>query len=129
MSLNIITIQGRLCADPDLRSTQAGKKVASFTLAVDRDFQRDEADFINCVAWEKKAEFVNQYFTKGQMALVTGRLQIRQWTDKEGGKRTAAEVVANEIHFCGPKQTQQGYAKSSTPDYTEAEDDGELPFD
>lgn len=130
MSLNIITIQGRLCADPDLRSTQAGKKVASFTLAVDRDFQRDEADFITCVAWEKKAEFVDQYFTKGQMALVTGRLQIRQWTDKEGGKRTAAEVVANEIHFCGPKQTPQGYAKSRTPDYTEIEDedDGELPF-
>lgn len=130
MSLNVITIQGRLCADPDLRSTQAGKKVASFTLAVDRDFQKDEADFIACVAWEKKAEFVDQYFTKGQMALVTGRLQIRQWTDKEGGKRTAAEVVANEIHFCGPKQTQQGYARTGAPEYTEIEDedDLELPF-
>lgn len=126
MSLNIITVQGRLCADPELRSTQAGKKVASFTLAVDRDFQRDEADFITCVAWEKKAEFVSQYFSKGQMALVSGRLQIRQWTDKEGGKRTSAEIVANDIHFCGPKPDS---GRADPPQFQDVqEEDGELPF-
>ena len=122
MSLNIITIQGRLTADPELRSTQAGKKVASFSLAVDRDFQKGETDFITCVAWEKKAEFVDKNFSKGQMALVTGRLQIRQWTGKEGGKRNAAEVVANEIHFCGPKAKVQE-SQAEDKDWPE-----ELPF-
>lgn len=104
MSLNHIIIQGRFCNDPELRSTQQGKKVVSFTLAVDRDYQKGEADFINCVAWNKTAEFVDQYFTKGQMAIVSGTLQIREWTDKEGNKRTSPEVVAERVHFCGKKQ-------------------------
>ena len=97
--LNHITIMGRLTRDPELRYTQSQTPVASFTLAVDRDFgSRDggekQTDFIDCVAWRQTAEFVSKYFTKGRMAVVSGRLQIRDWTDREGGKRRSAEVVA-----------------------------------
>ena len=119
MSLNHIVIQGRMTKDPDLRSTQQGKKVVSFTLAVDRNYQKGEADFIVCTAWNKTAEFVDQYFTKGQMAIVSGTLQIREWTDKEGNKRTSPEVVAERVHFCGKKQEPQ----------EEEVDDGDLPWD
>ena len=126
MSLNIITIQGRLCANPEMRSTSGGKTVASVTLAVDRDYQKGEADFIPVVAWNQTGTFLNDYFTKGQLALVTGRLQIRSYTDKDGNKRTVSEVVADRIHFCGPKQT---VGKPVSVEFTEAEDDdGELPF-
>ena len=97
--LNHITIMGRLTRDPELRYTQSQTPVASFTLAVDRDFGgRDggekQTDFIDCVAWRSTAEFVSKYFAKGSMAVVSGRLQIRDWTDREGGKRRSAEVVA-----------------------------------
>ena len=96
--LNHIVLMGRLTRDPELRQTQSGVNVASFTLAVDRDFQsRDsgekQTDFIDIVAWRNTAEFVSKWFTKGQMAVVSGRLQIRDWTDREGGKRRSAEVV------------------------------------
>ena len=102
--LNHITIMGRLTRDPELRRTGSGIAVASFTLAVDRDFGgRDggerETDFIDCVAWRQTGEFVSKYFTKGRMAVVSGRLQIRNWTDKDGNKRRTAEVVADNVYF------------------------------
>ena len=102
--LNHITIMGRLTRDPELRRTGSGIAVASFSLAVDRDFSpRDggerETDFIDCVAWRQTGEFVSKYFTKGRMAVVSGRLQIRSWTDKDGNKRRSAEVVADNVYF------------------------------
>lgn len=102
--LNQIVIMGRLTRDPELRRTGSGTAVASFTLAVDRDFSgkesgEKETDFIDCVAWRNTAEFVSKYFTKGRMAVVSGRLQIRLWTDKDGNKRRSAEVVAESVYF------------------------------
>ena len=97
--LNKIIIQGRLTRDPEMRRTNTGTAVAGFTLAVDRDFGDKETDFIECVAWRNTAEFVDKYFSKGRMAVVVGRLQIRGWTDKDGNKRKTAEVVAENIYF------------------------------
>ena len=102
--LNHITIMGRLVRDPELRRTGSGIAVASFTVAVDRDFGgRDggekETDFIDCVAWRQTGEFVSKYFTKGRMIVVSGRLQIRSWNDKDGNKRRTAEVVADNCYF------------------------------
>ena len=107
--LNHITIMGRLTRDPELRRTGSGIAVASFSLAVDRDFSpRDggerETDFIDCVAWRQTGEFVSKYFTKGRMAVVSGRLQIRSWTDKDGNKRRTAEVVADNVYFGDSKR-------------------------
>jgi len=110
--LNHITIMGRLVADPELRTTPSGVSVATLRLAVDRDFKNKqtgerETDFINVVAWRATAEFISRYFTKGRMAVVEGRLQIRQYTDKEGNKRSIAEVVAENIYF-GDSQRREG---------------------
>ena len=107
--LNHIVLMGRLTRDPELRYTQSQIPVASFRLAVDRDFGgRDggerQTDFIDIVAWRSTAEFVSKYFTKGSMAAVSGRLQIREWTDREGGKRTTAEVVADNVYFGSSKR-------------------------
>ena len=107
--LNHITIMGRLTRDPELRRTGSGIAVASFTVAVDRDFGgRDggekETDFIDCVAWRQTGEFVSKYFTKGRMIVVSGRLQIRSWTDKDGNKRRTAEVVADNCNFGDSKR-------------------------
>ena len=107
--LNHITIMGRLTRDPELRRTGSGIAVASFTVAVDRDFgSRDggekETDFIDCVAWRQTGEFVSKYFTKGRMIVVSGRLQIRSWTDKDGNKRRTAEVVADNCYFGDSKR-------------------------
>ena len=111
--LNHITIMGRLTRDPELRRTGTGIAVASFTVAVDRDFGgRDggekETDFIDCVAWRQTGEFVSKYFTKGRMIVVSGRLQIRSWTDKEGNKRRSAEVVADNCYFGDSKRDSDG---------------------
>lgn len=111
--LNHITIMGRLTRDPELRRTGSGVAVASFYLAVDRDHNpkdggEKETDFIDCVAWRQTAEFVSKYFTKGQMAVVSGRLQIRNWTDKEGNKRRNAEIVADNVYFGDSKKQDQG---------------------
>ena len=113
--LNHITIMGRLTRDPELRRTGSGIAVASFTVAVDRDFGgRDggekETDFIDCVAWRQTGEFVSKYFTKGRMIVVSGRLQIRSWNDKEGNKRRTAEVVADNVYFGESKRNDQGSA-------------------
>lgn len=100
--LNHITIMGRLTRDAELRRTGSGTAVASFTVAVDRDYNQDgqkETDFIDCVAWRGTGEFVSRYFAKGSMIVVSGRLQIRTWTDKDGNKRKVAEVVADEVYF------------------------------
>ena len=107
--LNHIPIMGRLTRDPELRRTGSGVAVASFTLAVDRDFGKTEngereTDFIDCVAWRQTGEFVSKYFTKGRMAVVSGRLQIRSWTDKDGNKRRTAEVVADNVYFGDSKR-------------------------
>ena len=150
--LNHITIMGRLTRDPELRYTQSQTPVASFTLAVDRDFgSRDggekQTDFIDCVAWRSTAEFVNKYFQKGSMAVVSGRLQIRDWTDREGGKRRSAEVVVDNIYFGesrrrdsseGSYDSRSSYSSYEAPrsaspapssPFSELDDgDGELPF-
>lgn len=111
--LNHITIMGRLVADPELRTTPQGVTVATMRLAVDRDFKNKqtgerETDFINVVAWRQTAEFVSRFFTKGRMAVVEGRLQIRDWTDKEGNKRRSAEVVADNVYFGDSKRDGDG---------------------
>ena len=109
--LNKIFIMGRLTRDPELRRTQSGTAVTSFSLAVDRDFKSQsgekETDFIDVVAWRQTAEFVSRYFTKGRMAVVVGRLQIRDWTDKDGNKRRSAEVVANRVYFGEGKKSSE----------------------
>ncbi|WP_286148485.1 single-stranded DNA-binding protein [Neopoerus faecalis] len=147
--LNKIILMGRLTRDPELRRTGTGTAVTSFSLAVDRDFKSQsgekETDFIDIVAWRSTAEFVSKYFTKGRMAVVEGRLQIRDWTDKDGGKRRSAEVVADNVYFGDSKRDggdSSGYSaapayKNAAPsnfnaggsDFAEiGEDDGELPF-
>ena len=139
--LNHITIMGRLTRDPELRHTQSGTAVAGFTLAVERDFKVDtgdrETDFVDCVAWRSTAEFVSRYLSKGRMAIVDGRLQIRDWTDRDGNKRRSAEVVADHVYFGDSKRevgTSQGqitaYQSSGEVDAFEElkDDDGEFPF-
>ena len=144
--LNHIVIMGRLVRDPELRRTGSGVAVTSFTLAVDRDFGKNdngerETDFIDCVAWRQTGEFVSKYFTKGRMAVVSGRLQIRPWTDKDGNKRRTAEVVADNVYFGDSRREGDGVpaagsfggysAPASAPasDFTMlADDDAQLPF-
>ena len=155
--LNKIFLQGRLVADPELRQTQGGVPVATFRIAVDRDFRSKETgeretDFITVVAWRATAEFVSRFFTKGRMAVVEGRLQIRNYNDRDGNKRTAAEVVADNVYFgdsrregeggggysYAPRPAGSGYS-APAPNYGTpapagdqfaelSEDDGELPF-
>ena len=151
--LNKIILMGRLTRDPELRRTGSGTAVTSFSLAVDRDFKSQngekECDFIDVVAWRNTAEFVSKYFTKGRMAIVEGRLQIRDWTDRDGGKRRSAEVVADNVYFgdskrdgagdygsapsygtpapAAPRMSQQPMGGQS--DFAEiGDEDGELPF-
>ena len=140
--LNHMTIMGRLTRDPEMRSTQSGVAVASFTLAVDRDFGgkdggEKQTDFIDCTAWRHTAEFVSKYFSKGRMAVVSGRLQIDNYTDNDGNKRRSAKVIADNIYFGDSKKDgatsgQSDETASFTPapsDFVPANvDDGELPF-
>ena len=152
--LNHITIMGRLTRDPELKRTGGGTAVASFTVAVDRDFAskdsgEKETDFIDCTAWRQTGEFVSKYFKKGKMIVVSGRLQIRNWTDKDGNKRRSAEVVAENCYFAESKKdsdsSQNSYASAfpetqamlnqygaggvPVSDYAMLEDDdGQLPF-
>ena len=149
--LNRIVLMGRLTRDPELRRTQSGTAVTSFSIACDRDFKSQggekETDFIDIVAWRGTAEFVSKYFTKGRMAIVEGRLQIRDWTDNNGGKRRSAEVVADNIYFGDSKRDSAPGDYGAPPaygapvgrgapapmesrsDFAEiGEEDGELPF-
>ena len=120
--LNKIILMGRLTRDPELRRTGSGTAVTSFSLAVDRDFKSQsgekETDFIDVVAWRSTAEFVAKYFTKGRMAVVEGRLQIRDWTDKDGNKRRTAEVVADNIYFGDSKRDGNGGGYNDGPSYS-----------
>lgn len=133
--LNHITIMGRLTRDPELRHTGSGTPCASFAVAVDRDFGKNEngekeTDFIECVAWRNTADFVSKYFSKGRMAVVSGRLQIRSWTDKEGNKRKTAEVVADQVYF-GDSKRDGDNMTPATPvnDFAQIDgDDESLPF-
>jgi len=153
--MNNVVLMGRLARDPELRHTQSGLPVVSFTVAVDRRFNKEtnerQADFIDCVAWRGTAEFVSKYFAKGRMIAVQGRLQVREWQDKDGNRRWSTEVQADNVYFTGSKQDSGGgsggggYApfndKDAPPidagysdpaqgsDFAELdEDDGELPF-
>ena len=150
--LNKVIIMGRLVKDPELRRTQSGTAVTSFRIAVDRDFKSQDgskqADFFDVVAWRNTAEFVSKYFTKGRMAVVEGRLQTRDWTDRDGGKRVATEIVADNIYFGDSKRDGAGdfggapgysapmggrsnYAApmDNHSDFAEiGEEDGDLPF-
>lgn len=144
--LNCVTLMGRLVADPELRTTTTGKSVATFRIAVDRSFQRAgeqrQADFITIVAWENTANFVSRYFSKGSMIAIQGSIQTRQYEDANGNKRTAVEVVAREVSFCGSKaETGTNVAATVSPaapapayqtavptDFEEIADDEDLPF-
>lgn len=141
MMLNVIALQGRLVRDPELRQTQTGKQVAVFTLACDRGRKdasgKTSADFIPVIAWEARAEFVYKYFAKGQMMVVSGRMQSRTYQAKDGTNRTAIEVIAADISFCGSKADSAKAAvpavrtspgSSSMEDFAEIEDEGDLPF-
>ena len=128
--LNHITIMGRLTRDPELRRTGSGVAVTSFTLAVDRDYNpkdggEKETDFIDCTAWRNTGEFVAKHFTKGRTAIVSGRLQIRTWTDKDGNKRRNAEVVADSVYFGDSKKSEQGDSSSYGQNFAQA---SENPF-
>lgn len=142
--LNSVVLMGRLTRDPELRHTQSGLPVASFSLAVERDTVNKETgtkgvDFIDCVAWRQTAEYVSKYFTKGRMAVVTGRLQVRDYTDQNGSKRRAVEVIAQSVYFGDSKkdadstaqttQAQQTTAGANNDGFTEIDDDdSDLPF-
>ena len=147
--LNHIVIMGRLTRDPELRSTPSNVSVASFTVAVDRDFGNKETgekqtDFIRCVAWRSTGEFVNRYFSKGSMIVVSGRLQISEYTDRDGNKRSSAEIVADNVYFGDSKRRDDGAPRTeSRPAFSDSyesvspsasaftelsDDDGELPF-
>lgn len=133
--LNHISIMGRLTKDVELRRTASGTAVANLTLAVDRDFSKDkETDFIECVAWGKTGEFAEKYFSKGKMAIVSGRLQIRKWEDKNGNKRNTAEIVAENIYFGESKSDIGSKYESSKSGALEPDfpaifgDDEGLPF-
>ncbi|MBO6013832.1 MAG: single-stranded DNA-binding protein [Oscillospiraceae bacterium] len=147
--LNHIDVMGRLVRDPELRYTQSNTPVTSFTIAVDRDFGKTDSgerqtDFIDCVAWRSTAEYINKYFTKGRMVVVSGRLQMRDWVDKNENKRRSAEVVVDNIYFGDSRRDGESHPAPSsggntfdfgpgrsadTPSpFEEIEDDGELPF-
>ena len=148
--LNRIILMGRLVRDPELRHTQSGTAVASFTLAVDRDFRNKQngekdTDFIDIVAWRQTGEFVSKYFAKGRMAVVEGRLQIRDWTDRDGNKRRSAEVIADNVYFgdsrrdnesgsayggySAPAPMSYGAPSAEFDQFSQLDDnDSELPF-
>lgn len=158
--LNVVALMGRLVADPELKTTQSGNSVCTFRVAVDRSYvpqgEERQADFITVTAWRKTAEFVSRYFQKGSMISVQGRLETRQYQDKNGNNRTATEVLAAEVGFCCPKaadkpatasyekqtanhvreanaahsapQQPQNYAQGSADDFTEISDPDDLPF-
>lgn len=132
---------GRLTRDPEVKQTQSGLSVCSFTIAVDRPYSKDrekQADFINCVAWRERADFIGKYFEKGKPILVEGSIQTRQYTDKNNQKRTAVEVVADNCRFVESKKDSEQGARpvqktadvdpSGGQDFAELEDDGDLPF-
>lgn len=127
MSLNHCVFMGRLTKEVELRHTQQGTAVASFTIAVDRDFEKGKTDFVDCVAWRNTAEFVSKYFGKGRMIAVVGKLQLREWTDKDGNKRRNAEIIADNVYFADSKNSNADPLDNLTK-FDIVEDDGDLPF-
>ena len=142
MSLNVVAIMGRLAADPQMRQTQAGKSVCSFRIACDRGRKdangQNQTDWLDVVAWDKTADFVSRYFPKGSMIAVTGRLQSRNYQDKNGNNRTAIEIVANQVSFCGEKKQEKpfqpanenalNFAQGGNDDFAPVDDADDLPF-
>lgn len=132
--LNNVVIMGRLTRDPELRRTQSGTAVTSFTMAVDRDFKSQsgekETDFIDVVAWRSTGEFAAKYLAKGRMAAVEGRIQVRDWQDKDGNRRKSVEVVADNVYFADSKRDSKPQESRTVDDqeFDEIEDDGDLPF-
>ena len=132
--LNKVIIMGRLTREPELRRTQGGTAVTSFTLAVDRDFKSQsgekETDFIDVVAWRNTGEFAAKYLAKGRMAAVEGRIQVRDWQDKDGNRRKSVEVVADNVYFGDSKRDSKPQESRTVdePEFDEIEDDGDLPF-
>ncbi len=135
--LNHMTLQGRLTRDPELRRTGSGTAVASFTVAWSEKYKETETKlFLNCTAWRGTGEMVSKYFFKGKEIIVEGKLNTREWTDKEGGKHTTNEMTVERVHFCGPKDGSESgdFHTAGAPvdvradDFQEVEDDGELPF-
>lgn len=132
--LNNVIIMGRLTRDPELRRTQGGTAVTSFTMAVDRDFKSQsgekETDFIDVVAWRNTGEFAAKYLAKGRMAAVEGRIQVRDWQDKDGNRRKSVEVVADNVYFADSKRDSKPQESRTVDDqeFDEIEDDGDLPF-
>ena len=130
--MNIVAIMGRLTADPKLRTTSSGTSVTSFTVAVDREFKKDETDFLNVVAWRQTADFITRYFKKGKMIAIVGSIQTRVYEDKNGNKRTATEIIAEKASFCGDKNeggkdTAETQKNDLSAVFDDADDDG-LPF-
>ena len=135
--LNHMTLQGRLTRDPELRYTQSETPVCSFTVAWSEKYKETETKlFLNCTAWRGTVEMVSKYFSKGKEIIVEGKLNTREWTDKEGGKRTTNEMTVERVHFCGPRDDSEngGFHAAGAPvdvradDFQEVEEDGELPF-
>lgn len=127
--MNHVNLMGRLTRDPELRHTNSGTAVVSFTIAVEhRASQEIHTDFIDIVAWRGTAEFVSKYFVKGQMVAVHGRLSIREWTDKDGNKRKSAEVVADNVYFTDSKKSRTEGAQTAQAEFEDIDDDGDMPF-
>lgn len=130
--LNHVVLMGRLTKNPELKHTQSGVPVVSFSLAVERNYRADggerATDFIDCVAWRATAEFLFKYFVKGQLAAVDGCLQVRGWTDKDGNKRRSTEVIVDSVYFTGDKRGKATQEQDTGQEFKEIEDDGELPF-
>ena len=129
--LNKAILNGRLTKAPELKQTNSGKSVCGFTIAVDRNRDREKTDFIPIVAWGKSAEFVNQWFGKGDLITIVGRIEVRNYDDKNGNKRTATEIIAEEVLFGGSKNTinaSEKPAESKNGGFEQIEDDGYLPF-
>ena len=128
--MNQVILMGRLTKEPELRRTQNQTAVCSFTIAVDRDFSKNETDFIDCVAWKSTGEFVAKYFGKGSPIAVSGRLQIRDWTDKDRNKRRSYEVVVENAYFCESKKERQTDQVDDigADEYDDIDDLGDLPF-
>ena len=131
--INNVVLMGRLTAAPELKTTQSGTSVTSFTLAVERRFTQNgekKADFIDCVAWRGTAEFITKYFSKGDLIAVTGEIQTRNYEDKNGNKRTAVEVIVNEASFCGGKNNNSSSGPEAAPiaDGNNYDDGDDLPF-
>lgn len=130
--VNIVALMGRLTADPELRTTPSNVPVTTFTLAVDRSYAKQgearQTDFITIVAWRHTAEFVSKYFRKGQLVAVDGSIQTRRYTDKDGNKRTAFEVVAANAHFVEARKSQENHYQPDVDEFEEIEDDSDLPF-